>query len=71
MCIKQYLLLLNILQVNICSDIAECGSGNAGCELDNGIALSPVGVEKTLQYTTDGLLTLTYKGQLDNPTGTT
>uniref|UniRef100_A0A3Q4BKI1 Uncharacterized protein n=1 Tax=Mola mola TaxID=94237 RepID=A0A3Q4BKI1_MOLML len=56
--------------VNICSDVAECGSGNAGCELENGHSLSPVGLEKTLQYSTDGLLTLTYKGQLDGPTAT-
>lgn len=50
--------------VNICSDVTECGEGNAGCELDNGRPLSPVGVEKTLQYSTDGLLSLTYKGKL-------
>lgn len=56
--------------MNICSDVAECGPGNAGCELEGGHALSPVGVEKTLQYSTDGLLKLTYKGPLDNPTGT-
>uniref|UniRef100_A0A673C0F7 Insulin-like growth factor 2 receptor n=1 Tax=Sphaeramia orbicularis TaxID=375764 RepID=A0A673C0F7_9TELE len=54
--------------VNICSDVAECGQGMAGCELEDGHPLSPVGVEKTLQYSTDGLLTLTYKGNLDAPT---
>ncbi|KAK5852634.1 hypothetical protein PBY51_006486 [Eleginops maclovinus] len=53
--------------VNICSDVAECGKGNAGCELEEGRAVSPVGVEKTLQYSTDGLLKLTYKGILDGP----
>ncbi|XP_077950092.1 cation-independent mannose-6-phosphate receptor isoform X1 [Gasterosteus aculeatus] len=56
--------------VNICSDVAECGPGMAGCELDEGHPSSPVGVEKTLQYSTDGLLTLTYKGTLDEPTAT-
>ncbi|KAK9531251.1 hypothetical protein VZT92_010686 [Zoarces viviparus] len=56
--------------VNICSDVAECGPGIAGCELDEGHPSSPVGVEKTLQYSTDGLLTLTYKGTLDEPTAT-
>ncbi|XP_032398409.1 cation-independent mannose-6-phosphate receptor isoform X1 [Etheostoma spectabile] len=56
--------------VNICSDVAECGPGMAGCELENGHPSSPVGVEKTLQYSTDGLLTLTYKGTLDEPTAT-
>uniref|UniRef100_A0A8D0D7T5 Insulin-like growth factor 2 receptor n=1 Tax=Sander lucioperca TaxID=283035 RepID=A0A8D0D7T5_SANLU len=56
--------------VNICSDVAECGQGMAGCELEEGHPSSPVGVEKTLQYSTDGLLTLTYKGTLDEPTAT-
>uniref|UniRef100_UPI0037E7D95A cation-independent mannose-6-phosphate receptor n=1 Tax=Semicossyphus pulcher TaxID=241346 RepID=UPI0037E7D95A len=56
--------------VNICSDVAECGQGMAGCELEDGHATNPVGVEKTLQYSTDGLLSLTYKGPLDNPTAT-
>lgn len=57
------------LQVNICSDVAECGQGMAGCELEDSHPSSPVGVEKTLQYSTDGLLKLTYKGPLDDPTG--
>ncbi|GLD62869.1 cation-independent mannose-6-phosphate receptor, partial [Lates japonicus] len=56
--------------VNICSDVAECGQGMAGCELEDGHPSSPVGVEKTLQYSTDGLLKLTYKGPLDDPTAT-
>ncbi|TDH00702.1 hypothetical protein EPR50_G00191090 [Perca flavescens] len=56
--------------VNICSDMAECGKGMAGCALEEGHPSSPVGVEKTLQYSTDGLLTLTYKGALDEPTAT-
>uniref|UniRef100_A0A3B4X1H8 Insulin-like growth factor 2 receptor n=1 Tax=Seriola lalandi dorsalis TaxID=1841481 RepID=A0A3B4X1H8_SERLL len=56
--------------VNICSDAAECGQGMAGCELEDGHPSSPVGVEKTLQYSTDGLLKLTYKGPLDDPTAT-
>ncbi|XP_070706018.1 cation-independent mannose-6-phosphate receptor [Pempheris klunzingeri] len=56
--------------VNICSDAAGCGPGMAGCELEDGRAISPVGVEKTLQYSTDGLLKLTYKGPLDGPTAT-
>uniref|UniRef100_A0A8C2ZDD4 Insulin-like growth factor 2 receptor n=1 Tax=Cyclopterus lumpus TaxID=8103 RepID=A0A8C2ZDD4_CYCLU len=56
--------------VNICSEVAECGAGMAGCELDEGHPLNPVAVEKTLQYSTDGLLTLTYKGTLDEPTAT-
>ncbi|KAM9704645.1 cation-independent mannose-6-phosphate receptor [Menidia menidia] len=56
--------------VNICSDAPQCGPGMAGCELENGQALSPVGVEKSLQYTTDGMLKLTYKGPRDDLTAT-
>lgn len=56
--------------VNICSNVTECGNGMAGCELEDGHPSSPVGEEKTLQYSTDGLLTLTYKGTLDEPTAT-
>lgn len=54
--------------VNICSDAAECGEGMTGCELEDKHISSPVGVEKTLQYSTDGLLKLRYKGPLDSPT---
>lgn len=60
---------VSCLQVNICSDVAECGQGMAGCEQVDGAPYSPVGTEKTLQYSTDGLLQLTYKGPLDDPTG--
>ncbi|XP_071019066.1 cation-independent mannose-6-phosphate receptor-like [Oncorhynchus clarkii lewisi] len=60
--------------VNICDEVAECskdqGMPVAGCELDHGLVVGPVGVERSLQYSTDGLLTLTYKGDLDRPTGT-
>ncbi|XP_068609541.1 cation-independent mannose-6-phosphate receptor [Brachionichthys hirsutus] len=59
-----------VFLVNICSDVTECGQGMAGCELEDGHPVSPVGVEKTLLYSTDGLLKLTYKGALDNPTAT-
>ncbi|XP_053300759.1 cation-independent mannose-6-phosphate receptor [Pleuronectes platessa] len=54
--------------VNICAEVAQCGAGMAGCELEEGHPSSPVGVEKSLQYSTDGLLQLTYKGPLDDPT---
>ncbi|XP_061785459.1 cation-independent mannose-6-phosphate receptor [Nerophis lumbriciformis] len=56
--------------VNICSDLAECGPGMTGCELEDGHPVSPVGVEKTLQYSTEGLLKLTYKGPRDDSTAT-
>ncbi|XP_041831231.1 cation-independent mannose-6-phosphate receptor [Melanotaenia boesemani] len=54
--------------VNICSDAPECGQGMAGCELEDGKPTSLVGVEKTLQYSTNGIFKLTYKGPLDDPT---
>lgn len=55
--------------MNICADAPQCGVGNAGCELENGHAVSPVGLEKTLEYSSDGLMKLTYRGPLDSPTG--
>lgn len=55
--------------MNICSDAPQCGAGNAGCELENEGAVNPVGVEKTLEYSSDGLMTLTYRGPLNVPTG--
>uniref|UniRef100_A0A673XB01 Insulin-like growth factor 2 receptor n=1 Tax=Salmo trutta TaxID=8032 RepID=A0A673XB01_SALTR len=60
--------------VNICGEVAECekdqGKPVAGCELDNSLVVGPVGVERSLQYSTDGLLTLTYKGDVNRPTDT-
>uniref|UniRef100_A0AAZ3RS97 Insulin-like growth factor 2 receptor n=1 Tax=Oncorhynchus tshawytscha TaxID=74940 RepID=A0AAZ3RS97_ONCTS len=60
--------------VNICGEVAECGKDQgkpvAGCELDNGLVVGPVGVERSLQYSTDGLLTLTYKGDMNKDTFT-
>ena len=47
----------------------KCGVGVAGCELDGDRVIDPVGMEKSLHYSTGGLLTLTYKGSLDTPTG--
>ncbi|MEQ2219662.1 hypothetical protein XENOCAPTIV_021535, partial [Xenoophorus captivus] len=58
------------LQLNICEDAPGCGPGMGGCELENSHPVSPVGVEKTLKYSTDGVLQLTYKGVLDGPTAT-
>uniref|UniRef100_H3CWI6 Insulin-like growth factor 2 receptor n=1 Tax=Tetraodon nigroviridis TaxID=99883 RepID=H3CWI6_TETNG len=55
--------------VNICSNMSKCGAGNAGCVLEDGVPFSQVGAERSLQYSSNGLLTLTYKGQLDKPTG--
>ena len=47
----------------------KCGVGVAGCELEGDQVIGPVGMEKSLHYSTGGLLTLTYKGNLDTPTG--
>lgn len=64
-----HLCFLINLQVNICSDVKKCGAGIAGCVLEDGVPVSQVGIEKSLQYSTNGLLTLKYKGKLDKPTG--
>ncbi|KAL0967415.1 hypothetical protein UPYG_G00251950 [Umbra pygmaea] len=60
--------------VNICAEVAECvtdqGKSVAGCELDAGHVVGPVGVERSLQYSTNGLLRLIYKGDLNPATGT-
>ncbi|MBN3306457.1 MPRI protein, partial [Amia calva] len=61
-------------KVNICGSIPECGESHGkpmrGCELEDGQPVAQVGVESSLQFSTDSLLTLTYKGDLDKPTGT-
>jgi len=41
----------------------------SGCELEDKKPVSQVGVEQSLQFSTDGALTLTYKGAMDIPTG--
>ncbi|XP_056620153.1 cation-independent mannose-6-phosphate receptor isoform X2 [Triplophysa dalaica] len=60
--------------VNICNAVDKCGSADgkpvAGCEMEEGKPVSQVGVEQSLQFSTDGSLTLTYKGVLDKQTGT-
>lgn len=64
-----HLYFLTDPQVNICSNVTKCGAGNAGCELEDGVPTSQVGMEKSLQYSTNGLLTLTYRGELNKTTG--
>uniref|UniRef100_A0A8C6L0H5 Insulin-like growth factor 2 receptor n=6 Tax=Nothobranchius TaxID=28779 RepID=A0A8C6L0H5_NOTFU len=56
--------------LNICADAPGCGTGMAGCEMGNETPISPVGVEKSLQYSTNNVLQLTYKGQLEDSTAT-
>ncbi|XP_050994418.1 LOW QUALITY PROTEIN: cation-independent mannose-6-phosphate receptor [Labeo rohita] len=64
----------NDFVVNICSPVKECGTVRDkpvyGCVLEDKKPASQVGVEQLLQFSTDGALTLTYKGVLDKPTGT-
>ncbi|KAL7888463.1 hypothetical protein AOLI_G00034370 [Acnodon oligacanthus] len=64
----------NQFVVNICAEAAQCGSDKnksiAGCVLEDGKPHSPVGMEKSLKFSTDGLLTLIYKGELDKELGT-
>ncbi|KAI2652218.1 Cation-independent mannose-6-phosphate receptor [Labeo rohita] len=56
------------------NDFVECGTVRDkpvyGCVLEDKKPASQVGVEQLLQFSTDGALTLTYKGVLDKPTGT-
>ncbi|XP_076873911.1 cation-independent mannose-6-phosphate receptor isoform X2 [Brachyhypopomus gauderio] len=60
--------------VNICAGAPECGStaqkNISGCLLEQGKPQNPVGVEQSLKLSTDGLLTLTYKGEMDGSLGT-
>ncbi|XP_028676700.1 cation-independent mannose-6-phosphate receptor isoform X2 [Erpetoichthys calabaricus] len=63
-----------IFKVNVCGSISDCGLVQgvpaAGCELENNKPVTPVGVERSLQFSTDGILTLTYFGGFDISTGT-
>lgn len=59
-------------QVNICAAARQCGEDKtlvAGCVVEDGGPHSFVGVERSLQFSTDGLLSLTYRGELDTQLG--
>ncbi|KAM6964907.1 cation-independent mannose-6-phosphate receptor [Aplochiton taeniatus] len=60
--------------VNICGSVSACGpKAAAGCEIENSKPIGAVGLDgeaRSLQYSTDGQLTLTYKGDLDAASGT-
>ncbi|XP_052442128.1 cation-independent mannose-6-phosphate receptor [Carassius gibelio] len=60
--------------VNICDSVKVCGTVGdkpvAGCNLEDKKPVSQVGVERSLQFSTDGTLTLKYKGVLDISSGT-
>ncbi|XP_029452555.1 cation-independent mannose-6-phosphate receptor isoform X2 [Rhinatrema bivittatum] len=61
-------------KLNICGAVKDCGSVDgkpaAGCEFEGGTAMRPVGVEGTLQLSTEGFLTLSYYGPRDLTSGT-
>ncbi|XP_058881252.1 cation-independent mannose-6-phosphate receptor [Acipenser ruthenus] len=62
-------------KVNICGSVSECGiidnQPAAGCELEGLKAVEPiVGLERSLKLSSDGLMTLTYKGALATESGT-
>uniref|UniRef100_UPI00398E403E cation-independent mannose-6-phosphate receptor n=1 Tax=Pristiophorus japonicus TaxID=55135 RepID=UPI00398E403E len=55
-------------KLNICGGLNECGKIEnkvaTGCEIHEQKPTHPVGLETALQVSTDGLITLTYKGAL-------
>ncbi|XP_063079301.1 cation-independent mannose-6-phosphate receptor [Engraulis encrasicolus] len=60
--------------LNICGSAPACstkeGEQFAGCELEDGKPIGHVGVERSLEYSSEGELKLTYKGELDEETAT-
>ncbi|XP_043930853.1 cation-independent mannose-6-phosphate receptor [Protopterus annectens] len=60
-------------KLNICGYVKECGTGEqkfAGCEIENNEPTRQVGVERSLTLSTDGEVTLTYRGALNPQYGT-
>ncbi|XP_067900725.1 cation-independent mannose-6-phosphate receptor [Heterodontus francisci] len=60
-------------KLNICRGLNECGKiGNkpaTGCEIDEQKPKRPVGLETALEVSSDGLITLSYKGALQVDSG--
>ncbi|XP_075059666.1 cation-independent mannose-6-phosphate receptor [Mixophyes fleayi] len=60
-------------KLNICGPVKECGLigdiQTAGCEFENNIASRPVQLSQTLDLSTEGLITLIYRGALQEATG--
>ncbi|MEE6475517.1 hypothetical protein FKM82_010780, partial [Ascaphus truei] len=60
-------------KLNICGPVKECGSVSgkaaAGCEYEKGTATRPVQVDRSLQLSTEGSITLTYRGNLEPESG--
>ncbi|KAM4770926.1 cation-independent mannose-6-phosphate receptor [Rhinophrynus dorsalis] len=60
-------------KLNICGPVTECGSINqqeaGGCEYERGTSIRPVQVSRNLQLSTEGSITLTYRGAFENSSG--
>ena len=73
MCVCVWIFCRLFPQLNICDPAPHCGTvggvAAAGCELEEGKPVGPVGVERSLEFSTEGQLKLTYKGDRDEPTG--
>nr|XP_014346456.1 PREDICTED: cation-independent mannose-6-phosphate receptor [Latimeria chalumnae] len=61
-------------KLNICGTLSECGTVKeqpaAGCEIENQKPTRQVGLERSLQLSSEGLITLTYRGELFPTSGT-
>ncbi|XP_060687644.1 cation-independent mannose-6-phosphate receptor isoform X3 [Hemiscyllium ocellatum] len=62
-----------VFKLNICRGLNECGKIGTktatGCEIDGQKPKHPVGLQTSLQVSTDGLITLMYKGTLEAESG--
>ncbi|KAM8945507.1 cation-independent mannose-6-phosphate receptor [Pelodytes ibericus] len=60
-------------KLNICGPVKECGSVNnksaAACEYEEGKAIRPVQVDRSLALSTGGDITLVYRGELNAASG--
>lgn len=60
-------------KLNICGAVQECGSVNgkpaAGCELENNKPVRPVGLQHTLELSSEGFITITYRGNYVKQSG--
>ncbi|KAG8444174.1 hypothetical protein GDO86_009380 [Hymenochirus boettgeri] len=58
-----------MFKLNICGPLKDCGSVNdkeaAGCVYDGGAIHNQVQVDRSLQLSTEGFITLTYRGKLE------
>ncbi|KAM4042759.1 cation-independent mannose-6-phosphate receptor [Anomaloglossus baeobatrachus] len=60
-------------KLNICGPVSGCGqigdSPAAGCEIDNNLVSRPVKPSQSLDLASEGTITLTYSGKMDDQTG--